>query len=145
MYGRLGQGSFRARRKATGGPVEVYVVTETYLRECGAFAEDVGLRSEAPAANKAVMLLEVGVTLCDGSVFLMPSEIPEMSNLPSAGGDLLLGELPRGCSVECGDSPPLWGGFPLCAGVLQMFRVGVEGGMMESPCEAAQQGSGSHC
>ena len=84
MYDRLGQGSFRARREATGGPVEVDVVTETYLGECWAFAEDVGLCSETPAADKAVMLLEVCVTLCDGSIFLMPSEVPEVSNLPCA-------------------------------------------------------------
>ena len=39
------------------------------------------------------MLLKVGGALCDGSVFLMPSEIPEMSNLPHTGGYPLLGEL----------------------------------------------------
>ena len=52
MYDRLGQGSFRARREATGGPVEVDVVTETYLREGGAFAEDLSLCSETPGHRK---------------------------------------------------------------------------------------------
>ena len=77
-----------------GSPVEVDVIA-------GAFAEDVGLRSEAAAANEAVMLLEVGGALCDGSVFLMPAEVPEVSDLPCAGGYPLLGELPGGGSVVC--------------------------------------------
>ena len=89
------------------------------------------------------MPLEVGGALCDGSVFLMPLEISEMSDLPGAGGYHLLGELPGDCSVVCRDIPPLWCGFPACPGVVTVVRVGVEGG--DGPGEAAQQGSGSHC
>ena len=57
------------------------------------------IRRKTAAAYKAVMLLEVGGALCDGKVFLMPTEVPEMSNLPCAGGYPLLGELPYYCSV----------------------------------------------
>ena len=52
------------------------------------------------------MLLEVGGAQCDGSIFLMPPEFPEVSDLPGAGGCPLLGELPIDGSVICGETPP---------------------------------------
>ena len=97
-----------------------------------------GLRSEAAAANKAVMLLEIGVTLCDVSVFLMPPEVPEASNLPGAGSYPLLGELPCDCAMVCRDVLPFRWGFPACPGVVTVVRVGVEGGDVECSGEAAQ-------
>ena len=63
-----------------------------------------------PGAQKAVMLLEVCVTLCDGSVFLMPSEVPEISNFPCAGGDAT--QLPRGVRRR----PPTLEGRPVVLG-----------------------------
>ena len=64
-----------------------------------------GLRSEAATANEAVTLLEVGGALYNGSVFLMLSEVPEVSELPGAGGCPLLGELPCNCSVVRRNTP----------------------------------------
>ena len=62
--GVVAQGTFRTRREATDGPVEVDVVAEAYLGQCGAFAENV--RPKAAAAYEAVTLLKVGGALCDG-------------------------------------------------------------------------------
>ena len=121
------------------------MVAEAYLSQCGAFADDVGLRPEAASADDAVMLVKVGDALCDGPVFLMPSEVPEMSNLPSPASDPLLGELPRDGAVLCRGPLPLRRGAPLCAGVVTVLRVGVECGVVEGPCEAAQQWCGSRC
>ena len=106
MDDRLGQDAFRTRRKATGGPVEIDVIAEAYLREYGAFAEDVGLRPESAATDKALVLLEVGGALCDCSVFLMPPDVAEISDLP--------GELPGDCSVVSRDIPQLRWNDPLC-------------------------------
>ena len=70
---RLAQGPFRARRDPTGGPIEIDVIAETYLTQCGAFAEDVGLRPEAPTAYATTFMpLEICGTLCYGAVFLIP-------------------------------------------------------------------------
>ena len=145
MDDRLGQGAFRAHREATSSPVEIDVIAKAYLSECGAFAEDVGLRPEAASTDEAVVLLEVGGALGDGAVFLMPSEIPEVSDLPAAGGYALLGELPRDGAVMRRDIPPLRWSVPACPGVVTVVRVCVEGGVVESPGETAQQGSGAHC
>ena len=144
MYDCLAQGTFRPRWEATDGAVEVNMVAEAYLSQCGTFADDVGLRPKSATAYGTVVLLEVGDALCDGPVFLMPSEVPEMSDLSSPARYPLLGELPHDGAVLCG-GPPLRWGVPLCSGAVTVFRVGVEGGMVESAGEAAQQGGRSHC
>ena len=59
-----------------------------------------------------MMLLKIGVTLCYCSVFLVPPEVPEMSDLPGAGGDPRLGELPGRGPVMGGDLLPFRWGFP---------------------------------
>ena len=121
------------------------MVAEAYLSQCGTFTDDMGLRPEAASADEAVALVKVGDALCDGPVFLMPSEVPEMSNLPSPASDPLLVELPRDCSVLCGGPLPLRWGVSLCSRGVTVFHVGVEGGDVVCPCEAAQQWGGSHC
>ena len=115
------------------------MVAEAYLSQCGAFADNVGLCPEAASADEAVMLVKVGDTLCNSPV------VPEMSDLPSPAGDPLLGELPRDRSVLCGGPRPHRWGVALCPGVVTVFRVVVEGGMVKGPWEAAQQWARSHC
>ena len=101
------------------------------------------MRFEAAASNEAVMLLEGGGALCDGSVFLMPPEVPEVSDLRCTGGYHLLGELPGNGSVVCRNSPPFRCGFPSCPGVVTVVRVSVEGGDVECSGEIAQHGCGA--
>ena len=132
------QGTLRVWREATGGPVEIDLVAQTYLCQCGAFAKDMGLRPKAAAAYDAV----VGGAHCDGLIFLMPPEVPEMFKLLGVGNDPLLGELPCDCSVVCGDTPPLRWGVPECSRDVTVVRVGVEGGVVESPGADAHKGAG---
>ena len=116
------------------GPIEIDVIAETYLGQRGEVAEDVGLRPEATAAYGAVKRLEVGGDLSDGSIFLMPPQIPEVSDIPGEK----LSPFWRVAWRLLVDTPPPRGGSSVRPRVVAVVRVGVKVAAVEKPIEAAQ-------